>query len=72
MAYYQSRRNQEIPGGFGLRIVMLLAALFSVIFMRAQCGKGVATVFDQVAPPQSLPTTEASSQHYGPGNVGDR
>ena len=62
MAYYRSRRSQEVPGGFGIRIVMLLAALDSVIVMRAQCAGGVVAVFEQVAPPQSGPLSQPTSK----------
>jgi hypothetical protein len=59
VARYRSHQAAEIPGGFGLRIVMLMAALFSVIFLRAQCASGVANTFNQIAPPTSTsaPTT---------------
>jgi hypothetical protein len=58
MAYYRTRHTPEVPGGMGLRIVMLITALASIIVMRAQCAGGVVTIFEQVAPPQSAPSSQ--------------
>src|SRR5688500_5793912 len=51
------------PGGFWLRILLLLGALASLIMLRGSCSSGVAGVFETIAPPPK----SAPSAPSGPG-----